>query len=168
MQGTLLLWGQYCDTLHNQLAAQEEKSKRRNKRKIAGDGLPQLLTGDDFITKVQDHKEEQQRQVAQLQAQKASREVRGEAMKEWKKADREQKMQNEEIKARFKEEMEEWEAECDRAKHKKQKPSWKKPTRQKLTPPIPKQPKTIPDLEDGNNDDRGPEDSSSDDDDNNE
>ena len=59
--------------------------------------------------------------------------------------------------------MEEWEAEHDRAKREKQKPSWKKPTRQKLIPPIPKPPKAIPDPED-EHDDGGLEESSSDDD----
>ena len=87
-----------------------------------------------------------------LETRKANRELRAEATKKWKKADAKRKLKNDEVKVRFKEEMKEWETECDREKHVKQTPAWKKPTRGKLIPPVPKPAKTAPEPEDENED----------------
>ena len=57
LQGAALLQGCYCDTLQSQLAAQEEKSKSKKKGKLVGDGLPWLLTDQDFIMRVQNHED---------------------------------------------------------------------------------------------------------------
>ncbi|KAG1775880.1 hypothetical protein EV702DRAFT_941050, partial [Suillus placidus] len=45
----------YCKTLLSQLAAQEEKKLARKWEKLVGDGLPRLLTGDEFYHSVVDH-----------------------------------------------------------------------------------------------------------------
>jgi hypothetical protein len=154
LQSAALLQGRYCDTLHHQLAAQEEKSLSKKKGKLVGDGLPRLLTDPEFIMRVQDHEDTQEREAVELETRKANREMRAEAMKEWKKLDAERKLRNNEIKARFKEEMNKWETERDRAKCAKQKPAWKKPTRAKLIPPVPKPAKTAPEPEDEDEDDQ--------------
>ena len=143
LQGAALLQGRYCDTLQSQLAAQEEKSKGKKKGKLVGDGLPRLLTDQDFIMRVQNHEDAQEQQAVALETRKANREVRAEAMKEWKKADAERKERNDEIKARFKEELKQWDTECDRAKRAKQKPGWKKPMRRNVLPPTPKLAKVV-------------------------
>ena len=164
LQGAALLQGRYCDTLQSQLAAQEEKSRSKKKGRLVGDGLPWLLTDLDFIMRVQNHEDAQEQQAAELETRKANREVRAEAMKEWKKADAERKKKNDEIKARFKEELEQWDTERDRAKRAKQKPGWKKPTRGKLIPPIPKPPKVLPEPDDDAEPDESSDDNGDDDD----
>ncbi|KIK78243.1 hypothetical protein PAXRUDRAFT_164515, partial [Paxillus rubicundulus Ve08.2h10] len=57
MQLTTVLQGMYCEWLSGQLAAQEEKQKKRKKGQLTGDGLPRLLTGDAFYSLVVKHEE---------------------------------------------------------------------------------------------------------------
>lgn len=40
----------YCNKLRFQLAAKEEKGKKKGKGKLMGDGLPRMLTGDEFFS----------------------------------------------------------------------------------------------------------------------
>jgi hypothetical protein len=56
-------------------------------------------------------------------------------------------------------------ASCDRAKRAKQKPGWKKPTRGKLLPPIPKPAKVVPEPDDDGEPDESSDDDGDDDDD---
>ncbi|KIK95078.1 hypothetical protein PAXRUDRAFT_60672, partial [Paxillus rubicundulus Ve08.2h10] len=56
MQSNVILQSMYCNKLSGQLAAQEEgKSKKRKGGHLVSDGLPRLLTGDEFFKKVVDH-----------------------------------------------------------------------------------------------------------------
>ena len=48
MQSFAILHVMYCDRLTAQLAAQEERQKKKKKGQLNGDGLPKLLTGDEF------------------------------------------------------------------------------------------------------------------------
>lgn len=58
----------YCGKLHGQLAHREEtKEKGKGKGKLMGDGLPCMLTDDDFYEKVVVH-EDGQKQVAKAKA----------------------------------------------------------------------------------------------------
>ncbi|KAG8215289.1 hypothetical protein J3R82DRAFT_8850 [Butyriboletus roseoflavus] len=45
-----VLNGIYCNRLHSQLAAREEKehNAKKKKGKLMGDGLPKYLTGNEF------------------------------------------------------------------------------------------------------------------------
>lgn len=52
MQSTAVLQKMYCKMLSSQLAAQEEKKLARKWEKLVGDGLPRLLTGDEFYHSV--------------------------------------------------------------------------------------------------------------------
>jgi hypothetical protein len=55
MQSTIVLQGLFCERLSSQLAGQEDKQKKRKKGQLNGDGLPRLLTGDDFYNHVAEH-----------------------------------------------------------------------------------------------------------------
>jgi hypothetical protein len=68
LQGAVLLQGCYCDTLQSQLTAQ---NKGKKKGKLVGDGLPQLLTDQDFIMQVQNHEDAQEQQAVVLETRKA-------------------------------------------------------------------------------------------------
>ncbi|KAI6097707.1 hypothetical protein EV401DRAFT_1879686, partial [Pisolithus croceorrhizus] len=54
MHSTVVLQSLFCGRLSSQLAAQEEKQKEQKKRKgkLVGNGLPRLLTGDEFYSQV--------------------------------------------------------------------------------------------------------------------
>jgi len=57
VQSSVVLQAMFCERLSSQLAAQEEKQKSTHKRKgkLIGDGLPRLLTGDEFHGRVVEH-----------------------------------------------------------------------------------------------------------------
>ncbi|KIK84662.1 hypothetical protein PAXRUDRAFT_152869 [Paxillus rubicundulus Ve08.2h10] len=59
MHSAVVLQSMFCDRLSSQLAAQEEKQKKnaqKKKGKLVGDGLPRLLTSDEFHNHVVEHK----------------------------------------------------------------------------------------------------------------
>jgi hypothetical protein len=55
MQSTVVLQSMFCDHLSGQLAAQEEKKKKKKKGQLNGDGMPRLLTSDEFYHRVVEH-----------------------------------------------------------------------------------------------------------------
>ncbi|KIK74540.1 hypothetical protein PAXRUDRAFT_64606, partial [Paxillus rubicundulus Ve08.2h10] len=56
IQSNVVLQSMYCDKLSGQLTAQEErKSKKTKGGHLVSDGLPRLLTGNEFFKKVVDH-----------------------------------------------------------------------------------------------------------------
>jgi hypothetical protein len=72
-----------------------------------GDGLPRLLSGDVFYEAVVEH-DKQQRQA---EAEKiARREERSEVLAQWKEQEDERKRQNKQIKVKYREAVEQWEA----------------------------------------------------------
>ncbi|KIK73765.1 hypothetical protein PAXRUDRAFT_64030, partial [Paxillus rubicundulus Ve08.2h10] len=55
LQSTVILQSMYCDWLSKQLAAQEKSQKKKKKGQLNGNGLPRLLTGDQFYERVVEH-----------------------------------------------------------------------------------------------------------------
>ena len=55
MQSTVVLQSMFCDRLSSQLAAQEEKKNSRKSGQLIDNGLPRLLTGDEFHSHVVEH-----------------------------------------------------------------------------------------------------------------
>ena len=55
MQLTIVLQGLFCERLSSQLVGQKDKQKKRKKGQLNGDGLPRLLTGDNFYNCVAGH-----------------------------------------------------------------------------------------------------------------
>ncbi|KIK74603.1 hypothetical protein PAXRUDRAFT_175166, partial [Paxillus rubicundulus Ve08.2h10] len=70
MQSSIVLQGIFCERLSSQLAGQEEKQRKRKKGQLNGDGLPRLLTGDDFYNCVADHERTSAIEEVAQQAQK--------------------------------------------------------------------------------------------------
>ena len=54
LQATNVLNTLYCNTLRNHLAHQQQKkaASLAKRGKLVGDGLPRLLTGDDFYEQI--------------------------------------------------------------------------------------------------------------------
>ncbi|KAJ7438774.1 hypothetical protein B0H11DRAFT_1689936, partial [Mycena galericulata] len=139
MQSSLVLNGAYCDLVRGQLAAQEEDKKAKKSGRLVGDGLPRLLTSTEFVRRVVAFHEAAEAKEAELLQRKATRTERSEAMNEWKELERVRKDENEKIRERWQADVKVWEAERDRAKLLKKRPSWKKPVlKGKLFSPVPK------------------------------
>ncbi|EMD41202.1 hypothetical protein CERSUDRAFT_35536, partial [Gelatoporia subvermispora B] len=71
LQATVVLQGMYVGRAHGQLQAQEEKAAQKRKNRVFGDGMPKLLTGDDFFEAVENH----ERKAAQEADKKARRQA---------------------------------------------------------------------------------------------
>ncbi|KAF9238275.1 hypothetical protein BU15DRAFT_47895 [Melanogaster broomeanus] len=136
--GDSVLQSIYCGRMAEQLAAQEEKHKKAKKGQLNGDGLPRLLTGDDFFDLVVE------RQKA-LEEEKVAKEIRQREKEElsgviavWKEADKERKNRNKARREAFRKELDMWEQERALAKSEKRRIGWKRPKLGKLEPPAAK------------------------------
>ncbi|KAG0700882.1 hypothetical protein DFH29DRAFT_806981 [Suillus ampliporus] len=151
MQSTVVLQSMFCDRLSNQLAAQEEKKNGKKNAPLVGDGMPRLLTGDEFYNQVSEHRRAAEEEAAAKEVRQIEREGRAAAMAVWKEAEAAQLKRNEERRATYKEEVRLWEEERDCAKLEKRQPRWTKPKQGKLESPLPKP--TLDDVEE--DDERG-------------
>ena len=126
----------YCNKLRFQLAAKEEKQKGKGKGKgkLMGDGLPKMLTGDEFYEKVVEFSEWKRQEAAHKQSQT---ELRGKwqvALKEWEANEVMRKEENEDIKERNKNSLKVWQDSKKAATRAKWRFSQPKPTSEKLIP----------------------------------
>lgn len=139
LQANMVLQSLYCERVRGQLNAREAAGReKKGSGKLLGDGLPRLLTGDDFIAKVQDFAQRQlDEEDARLQK-RQEREQYAALLAEWKLRDDVRKLKDKARTAEFKEEMTRWKEEQAIAKAEKRRPGWKKPTRGPREPVIPK------------------------------
>ncbi|KAI6019098.1 hypothetical protein EDC04DRAFT_2576127 [Pisolithus marmoratus] len=140
MQSTVVLQSLFCGRLSNQLAAQEDKQKEQKKRrgKLVGDGLPRLLTGNEFYSRVVEFERSAADEELERRSRQKRREERAEEMAVWKAAEVERRERNKARKLAYKVELATWEVERDAAKLLRRQPCWKQPKLGKLEPPLPK------------------------------
>ncbi|KAJ7593197.1 hypothetical protein C8J56DRAFT_780498 [Mycena floridula] len=140
MQSAQVLNGAYCDLVRGQLAIQEESKKKRSKQRLVGDGLPRLLTAENFVQRVIQFQKAAEKKAEELELRKETREEKKKAMDEWKKLDDARKAQNDQLKVQWRQDVMLWENERDRAKLAHERPGWTKPTLKSmgLFPPVPK------------------------------
>ena len=154
----------YCDRLTEQLAAQEEKQKKKRKGQLNGDGLPKLLTGNEFYMRVVEHEKALEQDKVDRENRQKQWEEQSQLMASWKEADEAQKERNKVQKEAYHGALHLWEAERDLAKLEKRRPGWKKPMRGELEK-VAKKPKKLG-VSNGNCENEGdngaPDDSASD------
>jgi len=139
----------YCAKLRSQLAHNESKKRSgKNRGKVLGDGLPRLLSGDEFYGRVVEFEEAQKRAVAEKTTRMEERKKHAEVLAEWKKLEDARKTENKARRECYHEALQAWECEKARAKAEKRKFSMKKPILGKLLPVIPR-PKVSVMVEDG-------------------
>ena len=90
-----------------------EEEQEGEKLKTGGDGMPRLLTRDDFYQKVVEHNEAQEQAEAEKETRRLARENRAAEKAEWKREDDARKARNADRKAQWKEAVKEWEVERD-------------------------------------------------------
>ncbi|KAG1848680.1 hypothetical protein F4604DRAFT_1812073 [Suillus subluteus] len=138
MQSTAVLQEMYCKTLSSQLAAQEEKKLARKREKLVGDGLPRLLTGDEFYRSVVVHNNAADAEVAARESRRQERDERASLMKAWKEEDAKRLERNEVRRQEYKEELRQWEEERAKAKLERRRMTHVKPKLGRLEAPLPK------------------------------
>ncbi|EGO04738.1 hypothetical protein SERLA73DRAFT_68404 [Serpula lacrymans var. lacrymans S7.3] len=128
----------FCGCLSGQLAAQEEKQKRRKKGQLNSDGLPRLLTGDEFYNRVLEHQTIlDAAKAAQEDCCKQKEEQSG-ALTEWKKLKKLRKTRNTAHREAYHEAMHLWKEESNLAKQERRWVGWAKPKLGKLESQAPK------------------------------
>lgn len=149
LQASNVLNELYCAKLRSQLAHNESKKRSgKNRGKVLGDGLPRLLSGDEFYGRVVEFEEAQKRAVAEKTTRMEERKKHAEVLAEWKKLEDARKTENKARRECYHEALQAWECEKARAKAEKRKFSMKKPILGKLLPVIPR-PKVSVMVEDG-------------------
>ncbi|KAF8174027.1 hypothetical protein K438DRAFT_1610299, partial [Mycena galopus ATCC 62051] len=116
LQSSLVLNGAYCDLVRSQLAAQEESKKAKKNGRLLGDGMPRLLTSNEFVRRVEAFHKAAEKKEAELTKRRATKIERSEALAEWKKLEDIRKEENKAIRARWERSVKTWEAEHDRAR----------------------------------------------------
>lgn len=87
MQASLVLVQKYCDRVRNQLETQEKKAKKKGKgknKRLHGDGMPRLLTSDEFFSWVDRAAKLQQQEAAAKEARAGQKVEHQKALADWK------------------------------------------------------------------------------------
>jgi hypothetical protein len=148
---TAILQGSYCERLKGQLYAKTDGGQKKSKR-LMGDGLAVLLTGDDFFNRATEQ-ETRLRRKSQLKEARAKVDKKYKAATAiWKQENRERIDQNSADAKFYELELAKWKVEKEVATQEKRKPGWKKPAKPTRRPPIRKPTRenpTLPDDTDG-------------------
>ena len=145
LQAANILNEMYCSMLRGQLAHHEKKKNTpKGMGKLVGDGLPRLLSGDEFYEQVVEFADWQKRTEREKVERKQTRDGRVEVMKEWHKADEERKRQNAVRRLEYKEEKGAWEAAKRKAVVQKQRFGVPAPKLGKCPGPYPKPALVVP------------------------
>ncbi|KAG1888132.1 hypothetical protein F4604DRAFT_2032175 [Suillus subluteus] len=140
MQSTVVLQSMFCDRLSNSARGTRGEENGKKNAPLVGDGMPRLLTGDEFYNQVSEH-----RRAAEEESCSQRKEGRAAAMAVWKEAEGSAAEEKRGTSATYKEEVRLWEEERDCAKLEKRRPRWTKPKQGKLESPLPKP--TLDDVE---------------------
>ncbi len=140
LQATHIINTLYCNTLRQHLAHNEKKKPSGLKRgKLVGDGLPRLLTGDDFYGRVVEFAEWQQREDREKAGRKTKREKHAVRMQEWRDKEKTRKAANKAKTKEWQDELARWTAAKKEAKAAKKPFEEDKPIlKGRLERPIPK------------------------------
>ncbi|KAG1721217.1 hypothetical protein EDB19DRAFT_1646620 [Suillus lakei] len=90
LQAASVLQIQYCNQVHGQLAAQEEKAGRKKGTRLVGDGLPCMLTGDVFVAQVITHENAMEAEAREKEMRAKRRAEHSEELAHWKREEIEQ------------------------------------------------------------------------------
>ncbi|PBK77859.1 hypothetical protein ARMSODRAFT_839605, partial [Armillaria solidipes] len=128
----------YCKKVQHQLAQKEMRKSHR----LRGDGMPQLLTGNEFYKQVVEHEANQDQEQTEKESHHAEKESRANAyviaMGEWTKADEEHQEHNRQKKENWRKALMEWEVERDLAKAEHHRCQWNKPKQPRMERAAPK------------------------------
>ena len=142
LQAANILNQAYTDRLVKKLAAQEEKQEKKKKKttRLVGDGLPRLLTGDEFYEMAKGKEREAKNVARQKEVRKDGRAAYKVAIEEWKAAQQEWKDAKVNSTVAFQKALTVWERKRDAAKKKARKFTDLKPKRA-VQPAAPVRPK---------------------------
>ena len=117
LQAIMVLQRLYCARVHHQLQAREVKTKGgKAKGRLHGDGLPCILTNDEFFEKVVAHFKALEEEEAEKEAWKQNKEDLNAEIDEWRKNEEQRKKKNLELQEKWEAAERAWKAEKERIK----------------------------------------------------
>ncbi|KAK0462758.1 hypothetical protein IW261DRAFT_1293832, partial [Armillaria novae-zelandiae] len=120
LQAANVLNEAYCAVLQEQLAFKEEKGKKKTASgRLMGDGMPVLLTGDDFYERVVQWEKSQEEAAAAKTNRKAAKVMRDSRLADWIKKCDERTAEIKRIEERWEKAKEEWNEEKEKWKRDK-------------------------------------------------
>jgi hypothetical protein len=134
---TAVLQGIYCARLKKQLFS-SEKSGDKESGRLLGDGLPAVLTSDEFLSQVVNRDERRDQQTRLKEARKEARLRHKKAVEVWQKENRKRIEQNKAEARHFELQFAQWKVERDLAKQEGRKPGWPKPKKPLRRAPVPR------------------------------
>jgi hypothetical protein len=138
-QASNVLNEMYCNKLQFQLQhAEEKKAKGKGKGKLVGDGLPLLLSGDEFYEKVVVFTQWQQEEATKKAVREHEKAELAGPIAEWKKQELARKAENEAKRQRYHAALVKWEEAKEAAKLQKKCCPVTNPKMEKLSSAIPK------------------------------
>ena len=114
----------------------QDAKKARKEGRLVGDGLPRLLTGDEFYQRVVDHERAAVQDKVANENRRKQKEQWSALLAEWKEVEEARKQWNKEQKAAYREQLALWTEEKEQAKQESRQAQWKKPTMGKLEKPL--------------------------------
>jgi DDE superfamily endonuclease len=118
LQASNILNEAYAERLCAKLAAQEEKRKKKKSTKLVGDGLPRLLSGDEFYELAQEKEKEMHDIAREKERKKDGRVLYKAAVKEWEAIEQDQRDAKALAATTLKKAVKAWEKKRDSAKAK--------------------------------------------------
>ncbi|KZP23536.1 hypothetical protein FIBSPDRAFT_684112, partial [Athelia psychrophila] len=110
LQASAVLNQMYCDLLRKQLThKEEEKKKGKGKGRLVGDGMPRLLTSDEFYERVVEFQAAQEREDTEKAVRKAARKDRDGVLGPWRDRETARKARNVAIRDRNRKAATDWE-----------------------------------------------------------
>ncbi|KAF8162394.1 hypothetical protein BJ912DRAFT_864753, partial [Pholiota molesta] len=107
----------YCGRVRRQLNAKEVKAKKGKKGgRINGEGLPRLLTSDEFYKLVEDHELAEEEAQRAKEARKVLQDQHDIEVLQWEEDEEKRKKQNDEAQKVFESDLEDWERRRKEAK----------------------------------------------------
>jgi hypothetical protein len=97
MQSSLVLNGAYCDLVHSQLAAQEESKKSKKNGRLVGDGMPRLLTSNEFVRQMVAFQKTAEDTAVESEKRRVTKAEWKEVMTEWRRLEKIRKEKNQVI-----------------------------------------------------------------------
>jgi hypothetical protein len=128
MHAQVVLQDLYCSRLRKQLAGTEQVAEKGSGR-LMGDGMPVLLTGDEFHARVVEKHEQNERASKKKTEQNKAKERYREEVARWDASNKERIKINRRRREEYKAEYERWEVERDLAKLEKRRARWAKPVK---------------------------------------
>ncbi|RDB27179.1 hypothetical protein Hypma_004386 [Hypsizygus marmoreus] len=157
MQAQVLLQGMYVGRVQKHLQKAEEKRSKKKSKRIVGDGMPRLMSGDDVFAMIEAADEQAAKEAQEKEKRKIAREGHGEVLAQWKEKEKERIARNKERHAAYHASVKAWEAGRALAKAEGRQAGWKKPQLKGIEKPIPRPKKPAKDESDDDEDDDGNE-----------